>query len=462
MTERLRTSYPERESTHEKPDLFERLKQLERFVSDNPDSPALPMLAEKIRGILGDEPISEPEAAADIPAIDALDELEAPLVPFEEELPKVPESADAHEHELQPKVSITFEEARKTASPLPRELIAGALMGDLRKPGGPTELMVKGYLDNVPADAADKKFATDSADAIQFREELSNFVASELKVHATDDIKGYIETRKKAFFNRLEAGKRAFRKYVAGREARMDLNQNPVPRTDIDFYGFTVDVGGGNSIDLLESSVKNARANIYIQREIMGGFVHWSSQQYVERKISGDRPKMTHRIYLNPKPQESVKVFRDVAHAIEASGLAAKAKIYDRTFDSGPMKAYDSNGDEFSVRGDGIVIYGTDDEAEALLKLVERQYDTHEAAFEGRGLSSVPFEIAPGFGIGDEPETAGTSLTSHRADVIETVLGKVRASGIDDPYAQQMLFQRLWRVEAVKEGINPDNPAFNR
>jgi hypothetical protein len=458
MSERLRTSYPERERTKEKPDLFERLAQLEAFVGNNPDSPALPMLAEKIREILGEEkPAPILEAAEEEPAL--IEEPEAPAAPPEEEL-SVPDRGTA-EPEREPKVAITFEEARKVVKPVPNELVAGALTGNLRKPGGPSELIVKSYLDNVPADAADKKFATDSADAIRFREELSNFVASELKVHATDDIKGYIETRKKAFFNRLEAGKRAFKKYVAGREARMDLNQNPVPRTDIDFYGFTVDVGGGNSIDLLESSVKNARANIYIQREIMGGFVHWSSQQYVERKISGDRPKMTHRIYLNPKPQESVKVFRDVVHAIEASGLAAKAKIYDRTFDSGPMKAYDSNEDKFSVRGDGIVIYGTDDEAEALLKLVERQYDTHEAAFEGRGLSSVPLEIAPGFGIGDEPKKAGSSLTSHRADVIETVLGKVRGSGIDDLYAQQMLFQRVWRIEAQKEGINPDNLAFN-
>lgn len=459
MTERLRTSYPERERTKEKPDLFERLAQLEAFVANNPDSPALPMLAEKIRGILGDEePEPELEQAADTLVSDDVAEVHE----FEPEQPQLTIDTSTSEHEVQPKISITFEEARKIARPVPDELVAGALTSDLRKPGGPKEFTVKGFLDNVPADTADKKFVTDSADAIRFREELSDFVVGELKVHASDDVKGYIETRKNAFFNRLEAGKRAFRKYVAGREARMDLNQNPVPRTDIDFYGFTVDVGGGNSIDLLESSVKNARANIYIQREIMGGFVHWSSQQYVERKISGDRPKMTHRIYLNPKPQESVKVFRDVVHAIEASGLAAKAKIYDRTFDSGPMKAYDSNVDELSVRGDGIVIYGTDDEAEALLKLVERQYDTHEAAFEGRGLSSVPFEIAPGFGIGDEPEAAGTSLTSHRADVIETVLSKVRASGVDGLYAQQMLFRRLWRQEAAKEGINPDNPAFNR
>jgi hypothetical protein len=355
---------------------------------------------------------------------------------------------------------MSFERARQMSNPLTDEFILDALSHNLQKPGGERAYFLKTYLDNVPADASDKEYATTNSEVIQLRDELTDFVASELKIYAPPAYHSHMEDRKRVFFTRLEQGKRAFRDYVKGREARKDLDENKTPHYALKFHGLDLMTEGGKGVDLLETGVKDIYSNLYAQREIMGTFVHWSSDEYVQKKISGDKPKLTRRIYLNPRPQDSVKVFSDVIHAVEAAGLAAKGKIYDRVSDSLVMKRYDSVGEEYDTRGDCIVLYAASDEADQLLRVVEGVYRAHESAFAGRGLSSIPLEIEPGFGLGDEPMHPG-SLTSHRCDALEKVLKEVRESGETEPSAQVRLFRRLWQSEAALENINPNNLAFN-
>jgi hypothetical protein len=441
MAETLSRPSTERLGTSEKGirEAFTRLDEIGEFVKANPSSSVLPELRAMLQEIVDEE-----EAAADI-------------LPEEESTPEIIPPAETEE-----KPKLTFEQARETADPLTDEFILDALSGDLQKPGGEKAWSVKGYLDNVPADASDKEYASTNSEVIQLRDELTDFVASELKIHAPPAYRSHLEDRKRNFIAKLEAGKQAFRDYVKGREARKDLSENRTPMAALGFYGLTIMTDGGKSVDLLESSVKDIYANLYVQREIAGNFIHWSSDEFVERKASGDRPKLTQRIYLNPRPQDSVGVFSDVIHAAQDAGLAVKGKIHDRTYDSNVMKAYDSVGENYNLRGDGIVLYATADEAEKLLAIAESIYSTHEPAFAGRGLSSVPFELQPGFGIGDEPTHAGESLTSHRAEVIGRVLQKVRESGESDPSRQIQLFRSLWQTEAALENIKVDNPAFNR
>lgn len=458
MAETLRRSSPEHSDTPIQEALV-RLAGTGEFIKANPDSPVLTELRSMLQGVLDEEPASEDDSEV----------LSSPDEPAEFS----PETAAALEEEGTSEIPVprleaekttrmTFEQARELPDPLTDEFILDALSGDLQTPGGEKAWSVKSYLDSVPADSSDKEYASTNSEVIQLRDELTDFVARELKIHSPPAYRSHLEDRKRHFMARLEAGKQAFRTYVKGREARKDLRENKVPMTDLSFYGLTVMMEGGNSVDLLESSVKDIYANMFVQREIGGNFIHWSSDEYVEKKAAGNRPKLTRRIYLNPRPQDSVSVFSDVIHAAENAGLAVKGKIYDRTYDSLVMKAYDSVGENYNLRGDGIVLYATEDEADKLLVVAQDVYDAHGQAFSGRGLSQVPFELAPGLGIGDEPTHTGVSLTSHRAGVIEEVLSKVRESGESDPRTQVALFRRLWQTEAALENIKADNPAFNR
>ena len=458
MAETLRRSSPERPDTSIQ-EVLARLDGIGEFIKANPDSAVLPDLRAMLQGILDEEPVLEDDAE-ELSFTDDSSEPspETAVVPEEGDVPEVFVSAS----EVEKTARMTFEQAREMPGPLTDEFIINALSGDLQTPGGEKAWSVKSYLDSVPADSSDKEYASTNSEVIQLRDELTDFVAKELKIHSPPAYQSHLEDRKRTFISRLEAGKQAFRTYVKGREARKDLIENRVPMADLSFYGLTVMMEGGNSVDLLESSVKDIYANMFVQREIGGNFIHWSSDEYVEKKAAGNRPKLTRRIYLNPRPQDSVSVFSDVIHAAENAGLAVKGKIYDRTYDSLVMKAYDSVGGNYNLRGDGIVLYATEEEADKLLAVAQDVYDAHGPAFSGRGLSQVPFELAPGLGIGDEPTHAGVSLTSHRAGAIETVLEKVRESGESDPRTQVALFRRLWQTEAALENIKADNPAFNR
>lgn len=461
MAETLTRSI-ETSDERERRELFARMDGLEAFIKENAGSPLLLELRAGLQNLLPEEeavPEDEPVVPEAIPEAPSDEAEEADV---EDEAPVLDELADPiEEKESEAKPTMTFERARQMEDPLSDEFILGALSGKLQKPGGERALMgVKSYFDNAPPDASDKEYATTNSQVIQLRDELTDFVAKELKIHAPAAYRSHIEDRKRVFFAKLEQGKQAFRDYVKGREAGKDLRENPAPNKDLAFYGLTLMVEGGKSVDLLEASPSGVRSNLLIQRGVMGNFVQWSSDEYAEKKLSGDKPELTRRVYLNPRPQDSVKVFSEVVHAIEAAGLTAKGKIYDRTSDSLAMKSYDSAGKSHDVRGDGIVLYATSEEADKLLKIAEDVYRAHGSAFHGRALSSVPFEISPGFGIGDEPMASG-SLTSHRSDAIEKVLQQVRDTGETDPSAQVRLFRKLWATEAALENINANNPAFN-
>lgn len=465
MSEKLSGSSPERKNPeHEQQvtDLLEKLDGLHAFIRENPDDPALSKIAEMLQDVLptseqSEEPEPAPAESGEItPDVVNANEaaLESPTQPEDTTLamPKV-SVEETHEHAAP---FATFETARQQSAPLSDEFIRGALSGDLRKPDGSKSFDIKSHFDTVLPDASDKEFFTNHEQAIQSRDELTDFVKNELKVKAAPERGDEIKHAWRKFNEKLEEGKGAFRRYVEGRENRKTLKENPVPRSTLDFHGFVIDTADGQEADLLEVQTADAFVNIFVQREIAGRFVHWSSDRYVDEKMAGSKPELTRRIYLNPRSQDAVKVFTDVIHAADREGLAVKGKIFDQTSNSDVMKR-----DMNNVRGDNIVLYASETEAERLLEVANEQYRQHEAAFENRGLSSVPFEIAPGFGLGDEPMKKGESLTSHRSAVIDTIVMKIRQSGEADPTRQVALFRRLWNEAAQRENINPDNPAFN-
>ena len=231
----------------------------------------------------------------------------------------------------------------------------------------------------------------------------------------------------------------------------------------LEFHGFTVQRTDGKHVDLLDGNTPgNVHANLFIQREIAGTFVHWTSKEYLKKRVAGNKPPLTRRIYLNPRTQDAVRVFREVVDAASAANLSVKGKILDRSSEANVMKAYnDQDAANRDVRGDAIVLYAGEDEANELLAIAEQVLNQNPAAFKNRDVSSVPLKLAGGLAIGDEPGEKGASLTSHRAGVLEEVASEVRNNDPGTKEARVKVFKALWKTAASQKNINPDNMAFN-
>ena len=373
--------------------------------------------------------------------------------------------------------SVTFEQARdfEYDTQIPDAFIVGALASKLRKvahEGGSTQLSerennpwVKQFFDYVPADASDREFAANNQEVIKFRDELTDFVSEELKFYIPPNTpqgtKDYIVQRRNEFRQKIEGDKQKFRDYVKGREQGLSVSQNRLPSDALEFRGMTVPTTEGVKSFLREGSIGGVRANLLVQNELKGRFVHWSSPNYLRARAGGTKPELTKRIYLNPRATDSVKVFKELIAAAAAADLTVKGKILDRSTESNVMKAYNEQNANDDVRGDSIVLYATEAEANALLGLTEQIYINNKASFAGRRLTSVPLKVGEGFGVGDEPDEAKASLTSHRAGVIEGVLREVRDRNLPTKPEQIRLFRNLWDAAARNANINPKNMAFN-
>jgi len=363
--------------------------------------------------------------------------------------------------------SVTFEQAavHHFNTQLPDEFILGALAGKLRKPGSKKEaFFLKSFLDNVPPDESDVEFMSNNDEVIRFRDELTDFVAQELKFLAPPEYRDYLIQRRQEFREKLEDDKQRFRRYVAGREQGLDLRQNRVPVDALDFHGMDVPVDNGRNVDLLEGNTpSNIHANLFIQREIAGTFVHWTSKDYLRGRLNGNKPKLSRRIYLNPRTRDAVRIFKTVIDTASAAGLSVKAKILDRTMEANVMKSYDDqDASARDIRGDAIVLYANEEEGDVLLGIAEKILKENPDAFRGREVSSVPLRLADGIAIGDEPEgEKGASLTSHRAQVLEATVAQVREADPSTKEEKIRLFRGLWHAAAHQANINPHNIAFN-
>jgi hypothetical protein len=112
------------------------------------------------------------------------------------------------------------------------------------------------------------------------------------------------------------------------------------------------------------------------------------------------------------------------------------------------------------ICGDGIVVYTNDTQANRVLDIVLGVAEHHVESFVGRELCRIPQPIADGIGVGDEPSNSRSSLTAHRAALLEEVAAETRKSGLDGS-SRIDYFRRLLAQRATEWGVNPQNLAFN-
>lgn len=223
----------------------------------------------------------------------------------------------------------------------------------------------------------------------------------------------------------------------------------------------------GKSID--DPNAEGGRRNNVNYQAI---YTLYDTTSYMEQKSQGIKPPITKMIYLNPRPQDAAVVFPAAMEALESANVSARGKIhglevYPKHY--AKRKAdYKSGKIKFSAKRDMMVLYTTEEEADAVLGIIKDIYDRHSTAFEGRATPWAPVRINDGIAVGDEPDIEGESLTSHRAMIVGQALEAAEAyiaesgkntSEVPDK-DKVAIFRTVLSVLAKKNGINPRNIAF--
>lgn len=369
---------------------------------------------------------------------------------------------ERHERDDDPVRFRSFEQAAQGNKKMRDDFIIDTV-NDTLMIGNEKAGAIKRYLDKQPADTTDEAF-TRNPDAIgDFHDDLADLIASKLKVFApgaSDDTKSFLRTKKGEFLQKTTERQKDVRQFAHDWAA---TGKGRAPSATIEFRGFTVPTSKGN-VNLLEREVGRVSSNIRVQAEATGSFVHWRSQAYQTERGQGEKPSLERRIYLNPTVKSSVEIFGKIIDAAEQAGIVMKGKILNRSAEA----LNNMHSKEFSTRGDGIVLYAGKD-SDTLLSLVEAIYNDHQDDFAGRGISRVPFKIAEGVAVGNEPEGEG-SLTSTRAALMADAAKETkRELRVDDwekvPVAMQQQAVQIFRTKfdemAQQRNINPNNMAFN-
>lgn len=239
------------------------------------------------------------------------------------------------------------------------------------------------------------------------------------------------------------------------RQTTLTLGFNSLLATD------GLGVVGGN--DELEAA--GLRPTIKVQDQVFDCFLMGYSRQRLKDKLDSQEqpePTLDRRIYLNPEMEAAPLVFEQLLQKANQAEIALQLKIYPRTVET--IRRFRDTKDGKSVeglRGDGIVVYVNNEDADRVLGLALEVAQDNADSFVGRKTSAIPQEVADGIAIGDEPTQApGYSLTSHRAMLLDTVAGWVRDSEHEGDEARR--YFRYCLGSASKQcGVDPNNLAFN-
>ena len=376
--------------------------------------------------------------------------------------------------ELNP--TLTFAQLEQTPKPLSDEFVVRALGDELESAPGQRSYFVKHYLDNVPQDASDVAFASSERAVVGFRSELADFIGTNIKIYAganiPPDVRASLTAAKDRYVRKLQGDKPEVAAWIhswrTGSRPRM-------PHSAYEFYGLTIS-SAGKKVELTDSgqSFSNLRSNITIQRDGVGQFVHWSSDNYLRARMKGEKTPLTHRIYLNPTAASTIDIFQQVLTVAEQNSLKIKGKVLDRSGEAIDGVSRASSGKPAALRGDGIVLYVGEGEADTLLALVEDIYRAnYDVAFKGRKTSKIPKAIGDGVAVGSQPnaDSKKVSLTSHRSSAIEAAIAETRQSlglhlGETVTGARRQLaldaFRRSWDAIAQRSGLDVNNIAFNK
>ncbi|GAC1390475.1 MAG: hypothetical protein NVSMB46_00200 [Candidatus Saccharimonadales bacterium] len=357
----------------------------------------------------------------------------------------------------------SFEEAQSAEKQFSDIFINGAINDQLKV--GNEQVGIKGYLDKVEATDKDNDIIANPEAIAGLYLSTTEMVARNLKIlvgRSPDESK---TTERRAVIKDAKDG------FIAGlHDQAIDTADQIVdwckgstkqfPARAMEYRGLKID--GSDPLDAENNSATDFRPNIKIQRQLGGTFIMGYSDTRVKEKLAKQDQEISRRIYLNPDPETAPQVFEQVLQAANEAGLSIQLKIFQRTPEFAEAHLARSKGHaKDGFRGDGIVIYSGESQAEDVLGMVLALAKDKPEAFIGRQTSKIPQSVAEGIAIGDEPtQTKGYSLTSHRVEMFSYAAEYVRKSGKTGQEAAQLFKNRV--IAAAKANhTNPRNIAFN-
>lgn len=356
----------------------------------------------------------------------------------------------------------TFQSAEGSPRVLSDAFIDGCIQDELSV--GSERVGIKGYLDKVETTPSDDEVIGDPERIAGLYLATTDVISRNLSVRVASDPDpathnqrvSKIKQAKANFLDRLtaESGQAA--------DSIVDFAtgaSTEYPISAVQYEGFEVD--GHDLLDAGSKSDPGYRANFKIQRQLTGTFVMAYSDRKVQEKMKGNPEEVTKRIYLNPDVEAAPHVFEQVLQTANDTGLSIQLKIFQRSSEMVSSYKQRQRGESAdTLRGDGIVIYVNEQEADDVLSMVEAIAQDNPDAFFGRQTSRIPKKVAEGIAVGDEPKAGGESLTSHRAKIIEHATLKTKESGKTGEEARE-IFKRWFDVTARANGVDPSNLAFN-
>lgn len=375
---------------------------------------------------------------------------------------------------------LTFERFSEESRSFSDEFIVRALAQSL--PIGPEKTAawgVKSFFDQAPIDESDRRVLERPEGIISYRRSISDFIARNLQLRTlrrfSDQERSFLKDQKGAYLRKL-----AEDNDLLGQEITEVFAGNPTPgkaRTEEErrrmdsarkFRGMYVQDSKRGVVSLLTTQVDGIRSSVSLQDQAFGLAVMVDSVEYSKRALAGMETAISRRIYLNPQIDATFDIFQLIVDRVNEAGLTMKAKAFDRTYDLVQAGRPDAIAGGKSLRSDGLVIYVPEEDANQVLQVVVDIYRQNRELFKGRVVAKAAYRLADGIAVGDETTVPEKSLTSHRADVIESILDKIRKevgfsseSQAENRSRAILLFRQLWQQTAKREGINPDNPAFN-
>lgn len=372
----------------------------------------------------------------------------------------------------------SFADARALKKEIGAKTVLGLLNRDLEGPDGKPAMLFKAYLDQVMPDAAESDLQRQPETLGKLHAETARMISENLRIWTagkTTEEKAVIKQRKEAYQERLKRDSESWADLIrkaaaessdkarysildeAGKYAMYHGLEMPGAQGDVDISGFD----GGK--------VPGLRPNIRVQRDMVGAFVHWETDAFGAAKLRQQDAKLTKRIYLNPETGEHVRIFTRLMRSLNDAGIVAYGKVLDRSFELSPLRPFREL--DPSVRADAIVLVVDEAGAEQAFKLVREIYEDEPETFAGRPLPKTPRKIAPGIAVGSESAVNGVSLTSHRERVIREAIAETKKRlGLEfhekvpngkEQAALDMFQKQVWPEIAKRNGIDPENLAFN-
>jgi hypothetical protein len=359
------------------------------------------------------------------------------------------------------KVKFTTFEQAQTAEKAYSDSFIDDYMEDKLKVGN-EQVGIKGYLDKVEATDRDNAIIDNPEAIAGLYLSTTEMISRNLKIlvapGATAERRAVIKGAKDGFVSGLHdsAGEVADQ-IVDWSEGKAERFPNKAMR----YHGLEID--GHDPLDAKDDSATDFRPNIKIQRQGGGTFIMGYSDKRVGEKMGNQEQGLSKRIYLNPNPEVAPQVFEQILQASNEAGLSLQLKIFQRAPEFAQAHLTRAKGQTMdALRGDGIVIYASEDQSNDVLNMVLSLAKDNPEALMGRETSKIPQSVAEGIAVGDEPtEVRGKSLTSHRVDMFSYAANYVEKSGKTGDEARELFKDRLAAI-AEANHTDPNNIAFNK